>query len=146
GAGTLAYGSVASFSVAKNGTYAFTYTRPNVPGDVAVGDVGARAPKLVTAVNEGLLSGRTLGDVEEITYESTKDHRRIQGWIIKPPGFDAANKYPLILEIHGGPFANYGDRFDLEKQLMAARGYVVLYTNPRGSTSYGEEFGNLIHH
>jgi acylaminoacyl-peptidase len=65
---------------------------------------------------------------------------------MKPPDFDPSRKYPLILEIHGGPFANYGDRFDTEKQVMAARGYVVLYTNPRGSTSYGEEFGNLIHH
>src|SRR5207249_7863404 len=67
-------------------------------------------------------------------------------WIIKPPDFDPSKKYPLILEIHGGPFADYGDRFDLEKQVMAARDYVVLYTNPRGSTSYGGEFGNLIHH
>ncbi len=63
-----------------------------------------------------------------------------------PPGFDASRQYPLILEIHGGPFANYGPRFSLEVQLMAAAGYVVLYTNPRGSTSYGEDFGNLIHH
>jgi dipeptidyl aminopeptidase/acylaminoacyl peptidase len=97
-------------------------------------------------VNQGLLSGRQLGKVEEIWYESSKDRRKIQGWIIKPPAFDASRKYPLILEIHGGPFANYGDRFDLEKQLMASRDYVVLYTNPRGSTSYGGEFGNLIHH
>jgi dipeptidyl aminopeptidase/acylaminoacyl peptidase len=146
GSGTSAYGGGTSFSVAKNGAYAVTYTRPNVPGDIAFGDRDSKAPRVVTAVNEGLLSGRTLGEVEEITYESSKDKRKIQGWIIKPPGFDAAKKYPLILEIHGGPFANYGDRFDLEKQLMAARGYVVLYTNPRGSTSYGEEFGNLIHH
>jgi acylaminoacyl-peptidase len=145
GSGTSAYGAGPSFSVAKNGSFAITYTRPNLPGDIAVGN-GGDSPKVVTAVNEGLLLGRTLGEVEEITYESSKDHRKIQGWIIKPPGFDPAKKYPLILEIHGGPFANYGDRFDLEKQLMAARGYVVLYTNPRGSTSYGEEFGNLIHH
>ena len=81
----------------------------------------------MTWVNKGLLSGRTLGDVEEIWYKSSKDKREIQGWIIKPPGFDPAKKYPLILEIHGGPFANYGERFDLEKQLMAAKGYVVLY-------------------
>ena len=101
---------------------------------------------MLTQVNEGLLSARTLGQVEEVWYESSKDHRKVQGWILKPPDFDASKKYPLILEIHGGPFANYGDRFDLEKQLMAARGYVVLYTNPRGSTSYGAEFGNLIHH
>ncbi|HYT59022.1 MAG TPA: prolyl oligopeptidase family serine peptidase, partial [Haliangiales bacterium] len=59
---------------------------------------------------------------------------------------DAQKKYPLTLEIHGGPFANYGDRFTSEIQLFAAAGYVVLYLNPRGSTSYGEEFGNLIHH
>jgi acylaminoacyl-peptidase len=146
GSGTSAYGGGTSFSVAKNGAFAVTYTRPNVPGDIAVGDRDSKSPKVVTTVNEGLLSGRTLGEVEEISYESSKDQRKIQGWIIKPPGFDPAKKYPLILEIHGGPFANYGDRFDLEKQLMAARGYVVLYTNPRGSTSYGQEFGNLIHH
>ncbi len=146
GSGTSAYGGGVSFSVANNGAYAITHTRPNVPGDIACGDRDSKNPKVITAVNEGLLSGRTLGAVEEITYESSKDKRKIQGWIIKPPGFDPAKKYPLILEIHGGPFANYGDRFDLEKQLMAAHGYVVLYTNPRGSTSYGEEFGNLIHH
>jgi acylaminoacyl-peptidase len=146
GSGTSAYGPGAAFTVARNGTFAVTYTRPDVPGDIAVGTPQSPVARVVTSVNQGLLSGRTLGTVEEIWYESSKDHRKIQGWIIKPPGFDPAKKYPLILEIHGGPFANYGDRFDLEKQLLAARGYVVLYTNPRGSTSYGEEFGNLIHH
>jgi acylaminoacyl-peptidase len=146
GSGTSAYGPGAAFTVAHNDAFAVTYTRPNVPGDIAVGDSQTANTKILTAVNEGLLSGRQLGQVEEIWYESSKDHRKIQGWILKPPGFDAEKKYPLILEIHGGPFANYGDRFDLEKQLMAARGYVVLYTNPRGSTSYGGEFGNLIHH
>ena len=84
--------------------------------------------------------------MEEIWYESSFDSRRIQGWIVRPPGFDPSKKYPLILEIHGGPFSNYGDRFSAEAQLYAASGYVVLYTNPRGSTSYGQEFGNLIHH
>jgi len=87
-----------------------------------------------------------LGEVEEIWYDSSLDKRKIHGWIVKPPGFNPSKKYPLILEIHGGPFANYGDRFDFEKQIMAAQGYVVLYTNPRGSTGYGQEFGNLIHH
>jgi acylaminoacyl-peptidase len=146
GAGTSAYGGGAAFTVAKNGTFAVTYTRPDIPGEIAVGDLHKPGSKVITAVNEGLLSGKKLGSVEEIWYESSKDRRKIQGWVIKPPAFDPAKKYPLILEIHGGPFANYGDRFDLEKQLMAARGYVVLYTNPRGSTSYGAEFGNLIHH
>src|SRR5205823_12588120 len=79
-------------------------------------------------------------------YPSSFDQRKIQGWLVKPPRFDPAKKYPLILEIHGGPFANYGDRFAANLQLFAAHDYVVLYTNPRGSTSYGEQFGNLIHH
>jgi acylaminoacyl-peptidase len=146
GSGGSAYGGGSAFTVSKNGMYACTYSRPNVPGDIATGSCASAETQVLTNVNEGLLSGRTLGQVEEIWYESSKDKRKIHGWVIKPPGFDASKKYPLILEIHGGPFANYGDRFDLEKQLMAARGYVVLYTNPRGSTSYGQEFGNLIHH
>jgi len=146
GSSTSAYGGLPMFSVAKDGTFATTHTRPDVPGEIATGTKAAPGPKVLTNVNEGLLSGRKLGQVEEIWYESSKDHRKIQGWILKPPRFDPKKKYPLILEIHGGPFANYGDRFDLEKQLMAAKGYVVLYTNPRGSTSYGGEFGNLIHH
>ncbi len=146
--GTLgsAYGSGDAFSVARNRSIAFTYTRPHVPGDVAVTDRRAREVRQITALNADVFAGKKLGDVEEIWYNSSFDGRRIQGWIVKPPDFDPANKYPLIIEIHGGPFANYGDRFDMEKQIMAAEGYVVLYVNPRGSTSYGEAFGNLIHH
>src|SRR5207253_643038 len=79
-------------------------------------------------------------------YKSAHDGRPIQGWVVLPPHFDPSRKYPLILEIHGGPFANYGRRFAVEMQLYAAAGYVVFYANPRGSTGYGEEFGNLIHH
>ena len=70
----------------------------------------------------------------------------IDAWLVTPPNFDRSKKYPLILEIHGGPFAAYGPLFSTDYQLYAAAGYVVLYTNPRGSTSYGEEFANLIHH
>ena len=146
GSGASAYGGGGAFSIAQSGAFAITQTRPHNPGDIAVGSVSNPQVKVITAVNEDLLAKKNLGKVEEIWYESSKDKRRIQGWIIKPPDFDATKRYPLILEIHGGPFANYGPRFDLEKQLMAASGYVVLYTNPRGSTSYGGEFGNLIHH
>jgi acylaminoacyl-peptidase len=145
GSTRTAYGGGATLSVAPNGTVAFTTTRPENPGDIAVLQPGG-TPRVITSVNADLFAGKALGSVEEIWYESSKDKRKIQGWILKPPDFDATKKYPLILEIHGGPFANYGDRFDLEKQLMAAAGYVVLYTNPRGSTGYGEEFANLIHH
>jgi acylaminoacyl-peptidase len=146
GSSNSAYGGGGVFTLAKSGALAITQTRPNRPGDIAAGMLNNPQVKVITSVNEDLLAGKTLGEVEEIWYTSSKDNRKIQGWVIKPPGFDPAKKYPLILEIHGGPFANYGDRFDLEKQLMAAGGYVVLYTNPRCSTSYGGEFGNLIHH
>ncbi len=139
-----AYGG-GSFSVGPGGTIAFTHSTPTVLSEVAVARDGAGA-RVLTAVNDDVLAHRTLGEVEEIRWPSSHDGLEMQGWIIKPPGFDPARRYPLILEIHGGPFANYGDRFDVEKQAMASAGYVVLYTNPRGSTSYGEEFGNLIHH
>ncbi|MFN7798664.1 prolyl oligopeptidase family serine peptidase [Gemmatimonas sp.] len=151
GSGTSAY-SGGSFSVARDGRLVVTASTPSMPSElVLVTPRPARGgntvpPRTLTAINNDVLNGKTLGAVEEIWYTSAKDGRRVQGWIIKPPGFAPDRKYPLILEIHGGPFANYGDRFDEEKQLMAAAGYVVLYTNPRGSTSYGEEFGNLIHH
>jgi len=133
------------YSLASNGAFAFTVGTPLRPADLAVGRRGAE-PRQLTTLNDDLLGHKTLGQVEELWWESSFDGRRIHGWIVKPPNFNPANKYPLVLEIHGGPFANYGDRFSAENQLYAARGYVVLYTNPRGSTSYGEEFGNLIHH
>jgi acylaminoacyl-peptidase len=144
GGGASAY-SGGTYSVSDNARIAFTQSTPSLPSNVAL--VSAREPaRVLTRLNEQLLTQKPPGEVEEIWYTSSKDGRRVHGWIIKPPGFDPARKYPLILEIHGGPFANYGDRFDIEKQVWAAAGYVVLYTNPRGSTSYGEEFGNLIHH
>ncbi len=135
-----------SFSVVSEGQFAFTETRPHQPADVAVGSKAASGTRRVTSLNQDLLGHKELGRVEEIWYESSFDGRKIQGWIVEPLRFDPEEKYPLILEIHGGPFANYGDRFSAEVQLFAAAGYVVLYINPRGSSSYGEEFGNLIHH
>jgi acylaminoacyl-peptidase len=95
-------------------------------------------------LNEDLLGHKELGQVESFTCASSHDGRQIQGWIVKPPAFDANKKYPLILEIHGGPFADYGERFSAEMQLYAAAGYVVVYMNPRGSTGYGLEFARLI--
>ena len=145
GSSASAYGG-GSYTVSRTGAIAFGHTTPSQPGDVAVLLPGVTAPKILTALNEDLLTGKTLASAEEIWFPSSKDQRRVHGWVLKPPGFTPARKYPLILEIHGGPFANYGDRFDFEKQVWAGMGYVVVYLNPRGSTSYGEEFGNLIHH
>lgn len=133
------------FTVARNGKFAYTLGTPEHPADLAVAS-GNRDVQRITEVNADLFSHKKLGTVEEIWYESSFDGRKVQGWICKPPDFDPSKKYPLLLEIHGGPFTNYGSRFSTEIQLYAAAGYVVLYTNPRGSTSYGEEFANLIHH
>jgi dipeptidyl aminopeptidase/acylaminoacyl peptidase len=133
-----------TFSIAK-GNYAFTYGTTAHPSDLAVGNQQEPRRRL-TNVNEDLFSYKELGAVEEIWFNSGADGRRVQGWLVKPPNFDSNKKYPFLLEIHGGPFTNYGSRFSAEVQLYAAAGYVVLYTNPRGSTSYGAEFGNLIHH
>jgi len=132
------------FSVAGNGSIAYTQGAATRPADVAVRRPG-RDPVRLTNLNDDLLAHKTLGAVEEITWTSSADSLEVQGWIIKPPDFDANKKYPLILEIHGGPFAAYGPHFSAELQLFAARGYVVLYTNPRGSTSYGDAFANEIH-
>src|SRR5438876_1350367 len=101
------------------------------------------APKQLTNVNDELFSKLNLTEPEEIWYDSF-DGKRVQAWLQKPPGFDAHRKYPLILNIHGGPHVAYGHIFVHEFQWMAAKGYVVLYPNPRGSTSYGQEFGNVI--
>ena len=134
-----------SFSVADDGSIALNQTRPDMPGELAVAVEGA-VPRRITSLNDDLLANRTLGEVEEIWWESSFDGRPVQGWIVKPPDFDPGRRYPLILEIHGGPVSNYGDRFSAEMQLLASAGYVVLYPNPRGSTSYGEEFADLLYH
>jgi dipeptidyl aminopeptidase/acylaminoacyl peptidase len=114
------------------------------PGDVVAVDL--RRPdriRRLTRVNDDLLRDIRLGDVEEIWYTSS-DGTRIQGWLVKPPSFDPSKKYPLILHIHGGPHAMYNVGFNYSFQNFAANGYLVLYTNPRGSTGYGTDFGNAI--
>ncbi|HJQ21818.1 MAG TPA: S9 family peptidase [Gemmatimonadaceae bacterium] len=97
----------------------------------------------LTAVNDDVLQGKQLAQTEEIWYTS-RDGLRIQGWIVKPPDFDPSKKYPLMLEIHGGPQAMYNVGFSFARQDHAANGYVMLYTNPRGSTGYGADFTNQI--
>ena len=134
-----------SFSISPNGRFAFTKASPTAPAVLATG-TSMRDITTLEPLSENLLGQRTIGALEEISFDSSADHRRMQGWIVKPPGFDPAKKYPFILEIHGGPFAMYAPSFAAEIQLYASAGYVVLYMNPRGSTGYGEEFANLIHH
>jgi len=123
---------------------AFVRSTPTAIGDLHALDAGtAAAPRKLTTFNDPLFGQLTMNEPEELWYTSF-DGRKIQGWVLKPPAFDAARKYPLILQIHGGPHAAYGNTFTHEFQWMAAKGYVVLYTNPRGSSNYGQEFGNII--
>ena len=119
-------------------------TSPKQPPDIVGFDINApQQMKQLTAVNEDILAGKKLGEVTEVSYTSV-DGMKIQGWYITPPDFDPAKKYPLQLHIHGGPHSMYGVGFNFGWQEMAANGYVILYTNPRGSTGYGSSFGNQI--
>ncbi len=121
-----------------------TLTSPKDPSDIISFDLRRPAAiRTLTDVNGDVLYGKKLGEVEEIWYTSV-DNFRIQGWIVKPPDFDPSKKYPLLLSIHGGPHSMYGVGFNFGWQEHAANGYVVLYTNPRGSTGYGSAFGNAI--
>jgi dipeptidyl aminopeptidase/acylaminoacyl peptidase len=122
---------------------ALTLSDPTHLGDLYVLETATKKLTRLTDVNGALFSQLELSEPEEIWYASF-DGRKINGWLLKPPDFDPAKKYPLVLEIHGGPHIAYGYAFFHELQWMAAKGYVVLYVNPRGSTSYGREFTNII--
>ncbi len=113
------------------------------PGDVVVFEKKRINYQRLTGVNDDVLEGVKLGEVEQFWYDSVGG-MKIQGWIVKPPDFDPGKKYPLILYIHGGPHAMYSVGFKFEFQNHAANGFVVLYTNPRGSSGYGKAFGNAI--
>jgi len=139
-------------SRAADETLAVVISDPDLPPAIAL--ISGRAnqnarPTILTDVNSDILHGKTLGSVEEIWYDSTAEtgeSARVQGWIVKPPNFDPNKTYPLLLSIHGGPHAMYNTGFNFTFQEFAARGYVVLYTNPRGSTGYGHDFVNAIRH
>jgi len=115
----------------------------NRPGVLFVHDRSSGAVTELVDPNRDLLAGTRRGGVEEFWYDSF-DGQKIQGWIVTPPDFDAKRKYPLVLQIHGGPHVAYGTGFFHEFHVLAEAGYVVLYVNPRGSTTYGQEFGNVI--
>lgn len=135
--------SGAAFGLGGKDRFAFTIGSTQRPADIASARPGGDVKQL-TQLNENGLGQRELAAVEERWFKSTAGDEDVQAWLALPPGFDASKRYPMLLEIHGGPHTNYGSRFSAEIQLYAAAGYVVLYVNPRGSTSYGERFANLI--
>ncbi len=130
------------FSVSNSGIIAFTLGATDHPPELAVTQAGQS--KQLTHLNDELFTARHLAAVTALPVKSSFDQRPVDAWLVKPADFQTGKKYPLILEIHGGPFASYGPLFSTDDQLYAAAGYMVAYSNPRGSTSYGEEFANLI--
>ncbi len=135
----------AAFAVGGKNSYAFTIGNALSPANIAAGRGTGKARQL-THLNDNLLPHRQMAQVEELWLKSAHDGLAIQAWVVRPPGFDPTKTYPLLLEIHGGPATAYGPHFSAEIQLYAAAGYVVVYANPRGSTSYGEGFAQRIHH
>ncbi len=132
-----------SFSVASgNGAIAYTSGSPDRPAEVGYNN--GRGGRVMTDLNSDLLDHLDMAPIEEIKVASSHDGREIQAWVALPPGFEANGSYPMILEIHGGPYTMYGPTFAAEIQRYAAEGYVTVYVNPRGSTGYGEEFAQLI--
>jgi dipeptidyl aminopeptidase/acylaminoacyl peptidase len=156
----LAQGEVRVADVSRDGRVAAVYSGPAQPPELrtfALRDSARESAwRAVTDFNAALVASGRLVPYEEIWYEgqapsvtafeghAARDRQWIQGWILKPPGFDASRKYPFVLYIHGGPHTMYGTAFFHEFQVLANAGYVVLITNPRGSTGYGEAFGNVI--
>jgi dipeptidyl aminopeptidase/acylaminoacyl peptidase len=136
--------AVTRFAASEDGSkIVLLVTTPTRINDLFLLEQPGAQPRQLTHSNDKLFDQLNLTEPEEIWYESF-DGKRIQTWVQRPPDFDATKRYPLILDIHGGPHASYGYIFEHEFQWMAAKGYVVLYPNPRGSTGYGQNFGNII--
>jgi dipeptidyl aminopeptidase/acylaminoacyl peptidase len=132
-----------SFSVSRDGSLAITTGTPLRPADVGL--VRGSSSRTLTRLNADLLGTKRLGEVRKIPVTAF-DSRPIDAWLTLPPSYSQGQRVPLILEIHGGPVLAYGPYFSTDNQLYAAAGYAVLSVNPRGSSSYGAEFANLIHH
>jgi acylaminoacyl-peptidase len=135
--------SLASDAGGNTPTIAYTKGSPDKPAEIAY-QQGYGDSRVLTNLNSDVLPYLDMATIEEIKVKSRHDGREIEAWVALPHGFKADASYPLILEIHGGPFAMYGPYFAAEIQRYAAEGYVTVYVNPRGSTGYGEEFSQLI--
>jgi dipeptidyl aminopeptidase/acylaminoacyl peptidase len=143
---SFAQGELREFSLSRAGVVAGVFSGPTQPGEVfsfALATPARERWRQVSNHASGLAPEDGFAAYEELWYDSFDGHR-IQGWVIKPPGYETTRRYPAILYIHGGPHAMYGTSFFHEFQVLAHAGFVVLITNPRGSTGYGGEFANVI--
>jgi dipeptidyl aminopeptidase/acylaminoacyl peptidase len=143
GAATQLPYSDGAYSVSNKGAVAYTGGRADQLPEVYLARDGKN--QRLTNLNSELLAQVTIGKLAALPVKSSADGRAIDAWELLPPNFDPSKKYPLILEIHGGPYASYGPTFSADYQMYASAGYIVVYGNPRGSTSYGEEFANTIY-
>ncbi|MGO0063771.1 S9 family peptidase [Brevibacillus fluminis] len=138
---------VTSFAMHDDGVEPFlvyVVAHPQSTGDLYVESLGRdREKRQLTDFNQQLFSELALSEPERIRFEGA-DGWEIEGWLLKPPNFQPDAKYPLILQIHGGPHTCYGFSLNHEFQMLASAGYVVLYTNPRGSQGYGKKFARAV--
>ncbi len=131
---------VYGYAIFKNGNRALmTVSNPNFPGELFDFDITTGERKQLTSFNEKFLQETTISTPEAIVY-TAKDGVTVHGWMMKPANYVESEKYPLIVEVHGGPHTLYANTFFHEMQLLAAQGYGVLYVNPRGSHGYSQEF------
>ena len=143
GAATQLPYSDGAFTVSNKGAVAYTGGSPDDLPQVYLSRDGKT--QRLTNLNAELFTEVSVGKLAALPVKSSADGRAIDAWELLPPNFDPSKKYPLILEIHGGPYASYGPTYSADYQLYAASDYIVVYGNPRGSTSYGEEFANTIY-
>jgi dipeptidyl aminopeptidase/acylaminoacyl peptidase len=136
-----AYSEGGSFSVAGDGTVAYTASTDTDPSEIAVVRAGS-APRIVTKLNAGYEAARRFGAVSPFSFKAP-DGVNVDGWVVRPPDFVKGHRYPLIVMLHGGVSSDYGPRFDISFQTLAAHGFIVAYPNYRGSGSYGADFSNL---
>lgn len=133
-------------AIARTGEGGFVYAGNDAvsPGELFACDADGSNERQLTHFNQEWIESVEIASPEAFTVKSD-DGGAVHGWLLKPAGFKADVKYPLLLQIHGGPFGMYGETFMHEFQLLAAKGYVVVYTNPRGSTGYGDEWAHGLH-
>lgn len=127
---------------AAGGRFAWTTAFTDRPTGLGVSAGAAQTDGI--DFNAGWAATRKSARIEEINVKSRADGKRVQGWLAFPPDFTSGKRYPLILDIHGGPNGDYGPFYSITHSLYAAAGYIVLFTNPRGSIGYGREFANAI--
>lgn len=133
--------SVGGYSVGAEGTIAAVVSEPSRPNEVWV--VEAPGPRQLTHTNQALLDSLRFAEVREIKFKS-RDGTDVEAFLYTPPDYQQGRRYPTLLRIHGGPVSQYDRSFNFEAQLFAARGYVVVMANPRGSSGYGARFSRAI--